>query len=80
MPATASRPKLRRYQPLLDACIARVLSSLKTHDPEMGCDVAIDASDLPAYAYGQRFVSQGGPAPQFGVKLDSLKSSHPERQ
>jgi hypothetical protein len=28
--------------------------------PEMGTDIAIDASDLPAYANGQRFVSKGG--------------------
>ena len=53
--------KLRRYQPMLDACIARVLSSLKTAEPEFGQDVAIDASDLPAYANGQRYVSKGGP-------------------
>jgi Transposase DDE domain len=26
----------------------------------VGCDLAIDASDLPAYANGQRFVSKGG--------------------
>jgi hypothetical protein len=26
----------------------------------MGRDLAIDASDLPAYANGQRFVSKGG--------------------
>src|SRR5947209_15702764 len=28
--------------------------------PAMGQDVAIDASELPAYANGQRFVSKGG--------------------
>lgn len=27
----------------------------------MGRDVSIDASDLPAYANGQRFLSKGGP-------------------
>ncbi|MDP8943297.1 MAG: transposase [Actinomycetota bacterium] len=52
--------KLRRYQSMLDACIARVLSSLKTARPELGRDLAIDASDLPAYANGQRYVSKGG--------------------
>jgi len=52
--------KLRRYKTTLDACIARVLSSLRIHEPDMGCDLAIDASDLPAYANGQRFVSKGG--------------------
>lgn len=29
--------------------------------PDFGRDVTIDASDLPAYANGQRYVSQGGP-------------------
>lgn len=53
--------KLRRFKPLLDACIDRVTASLHAQMPEMGQDVAIDASDLPAYANGQRFVSKGGP-------------------
>jgi IS5 family transposase len=53
--------KLRHFKPLLDACIARVTASLHAEMPEMGRDVAIDASDLPAYANGQRFVSRNGP-------------------
>jgi hypothetical protein len=53
--------KLRPYSDKLDACIARVLSSLKACEPEMGDDVSIDASDLPAYANGQRYVSKHGP-------------------
>jgi len=52
--------KLRRYSDLLDACIARVTASLGRELPELGRDVALDASDLPAYANGQRFVSKGG--------------------
>ncbi len=44
----------------LDACIGRVLASLRARHPDMGTDVAIDASDLPAYANGQRFVPEGG--------------------
>jgi Transposase DDE domain len=52
--------KLRTYSDKLDACIARVLASLRAEHPGMGADVAIDASDLPAYANGQRFVSKGG--------------------
>ena len=52
--------KLRRYGDLLDACIARVTVSLRGELPEYGQDVAIDASDLPAYANGQRYVSKGG--------------------
>lgn len=52
--------KLRTYGTMLDACIARVLASLRGELPELGRDVAIDASDLPAYANGQRYVSKGG--------------------
>ncbi len=53
--------KLRRYQPLLDACITRVTASLRNRLPDYGRDIAIDASDLPAYANGQRYLSKHGP-------------------
>lgn len=53
--------KLRAYKPLLDACIDRVIAGLRVQHPDMGHDVAIDGSDLPAYANGQRFVSKNGP-------------------
>jgi hypothetical protein len=53
--------KLRRFKPLLDACLDRVSASLRAEMPEMGRDVAVDTSDLPAYANGQRFVSKNGP-------------------
>ena len=53
--------KLRQHKPLLDACLDRVTASLRAELPEYGQDVAIDASDLPAYANGQRFVKKGGP-------------------
>jgi hypothetical protein len=52
--------KLRRHGGLLEACIARVLARLRAERPGMGENIAIDASDLPAYANGQRFVSKGG--------------------
>lgn len=52
--------KLHRHGDLLEACIARVLSRLRAQRPRMGENIAIDASDLPAYANGQRFVSKGG--------------------
>ena len=48
--------KLRQYDDLLQACIGRVIAAV-------GCageNVAIDASDMPAYANGQRYVSKGG--------------------
>ena len=53
--------KLRKHRPLLDACLERVTASLREELPEYGEDIAIDASDLPAYANGQRFLSKHGP-------------------
>jgi transposase, IS5 family len=53
--------KLREHKHLLDSCIASVVKELKRRNPLLGWDVAIDASDIPAYANGQRFKSKGGP-------------------
>lgn len=52
--------KLHRHGDLLEKCIERVLECLRSANPQMGQHIAIDASDLPAYANGQRFVSKGG--------------------
>lgn len=52
--------KLRAHGDLLEGCIGRVLARLWTANPGMGENIAIDASDLPAYANGQRYVSNGG--------------------
>jgi hypothetical protein len=52
--------KLRAFKPLLDACLDAVTAALHVAHPKMGTDVAIDGSDLPAYANGQRFVSKSG--------------------
>jgi hypothetical protein len=52
--------KLREHGHLLEECVEEVVGALKLRSPEMGTDLAIDASDLPAYANGQRFVSKGG--------------------
>jgi transposase len=52
--------KLREHKHLLDACIASVVVGLRERAPDIGRDVAIDASDMPAYANGQRYVSKGG--------------------
>lgn len=38
----------------LDRCVRDVLDALHAEHPEMGNTVAIDASDLPAYANGQK--------------------------
>jgi Transposase DDE domain len=53
--------KLREHRTLLDDCLASVIAALKKRNPLLGWDVAIDASDMPAYANGQRFKSKGGP-------------------
>jgi len=53
--------KLRTYKPLLVACVDRVTAALHEQLPELGTTVAIDASDLPAYGNGQRYLYKGGP-------------------
>jgi hypothetical protein len=53
--------KLREHKPLLEGCIASVVRALKKANPLLGWDVAIDASDMPAYANGQRYKYKGGP-------------------
>jgi IS5 family transposase len=53
--------KLREHTDMLEACIAGVLKELKKRNPLLGWDVAIDASDMPAYANGQRYKYKGGP-------------------
>jgi len=52
--------KLRKHDAMLTACIESVLSGLRESRPAMGQVIAIDGSDLPAYANGQRFVKRGG--------------------
>lgn len=52
--------KLRDNATMLEDCIASVVRALKKRNPVLGWDVSIDASDMPAYANGQRFVSRGG--------------------
>jgi hypothetical protein len=52
--------KLRNNRPALAACLDACAASLRKQHANLGKDIAIDASDLPAYANGQRFVSKGG--------------------
>jgi hypothetical protein len=52
--------KLRAFRPL-DACLDRVTAALHELMPDLGTRVAIDASDIPAYANGQRYLYKGGP-------------------
>ncbi len=53
--------KLREHTDALDACVSRVIAELHRRLPDYGRDVAIDASDMPAYANGQRYLSKNGP-------------------
>jgi hypothetical protein len=53
--------KLREHSDKLADCLDRITAALHDELPEYGQDVAIDASDLPAYANGQRFLSKNGP-------------------
>jgi hypothetical protein len=53
--------KLRAHKSLLDACLDRVTAALHEQIPELGTTVAIDASDMPAYGNGQRYLYKGGP-------------------
>src|SRR3954451_9351475 len=53
--------KLRLYGDMLDACLDRGTAALHVAHPDMGTSVAIDGSDMPAYANGQRHLFDGGP-------------------
>jgi len=53
--------KLRANAPMVERCIDAVVKGLREKLPSYGTDLAIDASDMPAYANGQRYVYEGGP-------------------
>jgi hypothetical protein len=54
--------KLRDHGSVLEACLDAVLASLHAEHPEMGQTVAIDGSDMPAYANGHKHVgNKNGP-------------------
>jgi hypothetical protein len=61
--------KLRAHSPLVEATLGAIVSALRAELPEYGKDIAIDASDLPAYANGQRFVSK--PVARCRVRPDA---------
>jgi hypothetical protein len=50
--------KLRENGEAVERCIDAVVEGLKAKLPTYGRDLAIDASDMPAYANGQRYVSK----------------------
>lgn len=53
--------KLQKNRPAIQACLDSLAASLRERHPDFGRDVAIDASDMPAWANGMRYVRNGGP-------------------
>jgi len=53
--------KLQDNGEKVERCIDSVVEGLKAKLPTYATDLAIDASDMPAYANGQRYLSKGGP-------------------
>lgn len=52
---------MREHSDAVADCLDHVIAALAERLPEMGSEVAIDGSDLPAYANGQRYLSKNGP-------------------
>jgi hypothetical protein len=63
--------KMRANGDTLDRCIDSVVEGLKAKLPNYGTDLAIDASDMPAYANGQRYVWKGGPERNWHTDPDA---------
>lgn len=73
--------KLRAYSDLLARCIDRVTVSVRAPLPDYGRNVAIDGSDMPAYANGQRYVSKSGPERErFSDPDASWRTAPPSRR
>jgi hypothetical protein len=53
--------KLRKERKRLAACLDALAAALREQYPNMGREIAIDASDMAAWANGQRYVYSGGP-------------------
>jgi hypothetical protein len=64
--------KLRKNEPLLAECLDEVVAALREQLPHFGRDVAIDASDLPAWANGQRYVSHFDAVRARGIQPETV--------
>jgi IS5 family transposase len=53
--------RLRKERERIAACVDALAAALREQHPGMGCEVAIDASDMPAWANGQRYLYNNGP-------------------
>lgn len=56
--------KLRAERERIAGCLDALAASLREKYPDMGTEVAIDASDMPAYANGQKYLYKDGPERQ----------------
>ena len=63
--------KLRDNGEMVQRCIDGVVEGLRAKLPSYGTDLAIDASDMPAYANGQRYVYKGGPERNWHTDPDA---------
>jgi hypothetical protein len=63
--------KLRKHGAMVERCIDGVVEGLREKLPNYGHDLAIDASDMPAYANGQRYVYKGGPERNWHTDPDA---------
>jgi DDE family transposase/transposase-like protein DUF772 len=63
--------KLRKNGEMVQRCIDGVVEGLRKKLPTYGRDLAIDASDMPAYANGQRYVYKGGPERNWHTDPDA---------
>jgi hypothetical protein len=57
--------KLREHSAALADCLDRVVASLRDHMPDLGQDIAIDASDMPACANGMPDLPNGKPRERY---------------
>jgi hypothetical protein len=57
--------KLREHGATLADCLDRVLTGLREAIPDLGTNLTIDGSDLPAYANGMRDLPNGKPRDHY---------------
>jgi hypothetical protein len=57
--------KLREHSAALADCLDRVLAGLHEAIPDLGTNLALDGSDLPAYANGMRDLPNGKPREHY---------------
>ena len=64
--------KLREHSAALADCLDRLLAGLHEAVPNLGANLALDGSDLPAYANGMRNLPNGKPRELPCVKPPSV--------